>query len=52
MKTFDEFSRKVNEAYKNEKDITKIAKEMKCSRLEVIEALGFSDEWSNYFDEC
>ena len=51
MESFDEFSMKINEIYEDEKDIGKIAKQMKCSRAEVIEALGFSDEWAGYFDE-
>ena len=51
MESFDEFSMKINEIYEDEKDIGKIAKEMKCRRAEVIEALALSDERAVYLDD-
>ena len=51
MKSYDETAAEINASYKQTQDVDKTAKEVGVSRLVVIEALGFSDEWSFIFDD-
>ena len=45
MKTWDEISQAVNVSYEQTKQVDETAKIVGVSRWEVLEALGFSDEW-------
>ena len=51
MKTYDELVIAVRESYEQTQDVSKTAIALKVSRSEVLEALGFSDEWSMIFDD-
>jgi hypothetical protein len=51
MKTWDEISEAVNVAYEQTQRIDETAKIVGVSRWEVLEALGFSDEWAFVFDD-
>ena len=45
MKTWDEISEAVNVSYEQTQQVDETAKIVGVSRWEVLEALGFSDEW-------
>ena len=45
MKTWDEISEAVNVTYEQTQQVDETAKIVGVSRWEVLEALGFSDEW-------
>ena len=51
MKTWDEISEAVNLTYEQTKQVDETAKIVGVSRWEVLEALGFSDEWAFIFDD-
>jgi hypothetical protein len=51
MTSYNEFLRRVKDTYDETKDVGETAKKLKCTRAEVLEALGFSDEWNAYFDD-
>ena len=51
MKSYDETAAEINASYKQTQDVDKTAKEVGVSRWEVLEALGFSDEWAFIFDD-
>ena len=45
MKSWDEISKAVNVTYEQTQQVDETAKIVGVSRWEVLEALGFSDEW-------
>ena len=51
MKTWDEIFKAVNVTYEKTKQVDETAKIVGVSRWEVLEALGFSDEWAFVFDD-
>ena len=51
MKSWDEISEAVNVTYEQTQQIDETAKIVGVSRWEVLEALGFSDEWAFVFDD-
>ena len=51
METYGELCRRVNETYARTQDIQKTANETGVSRAVVLEAVGFSDEWTFVFDD-
>ena len=51
MKTWDEIFKGVNVTYEKTKQVDETAKIVGVSRWEVLEALGFSDEWASIFDD-
>ena len=51
MKTYDELVTAVHESYEQTQDVSETAIALRVSRSEVLEALGFSDEWSMIFDD-
>ena len=51
MKSWDEISEAVNVTYEQTQQIDETAKIVGVSRWEVLEALGFSDEWVLTFDD-
>ena len=51
MISYDEFVSKVKETYEETNDVGETAKKLKSTRAEVLEALGFSDEWAFRFDD-
>ena len=51
MKSYDELVQEVHSSYEQTQDVSKTAIALKVSRSEVLEALGFSDEWSMIFDD-
>ncbi|MDA8575344.1 hypothetical protein N9L79_07400 [Alphaproteobacteria bacterium] len=51
METYDEQAKRVNEAYAETNDIDLTVKKTGISRLVVLEAVGFSDEWAFIFDD-
>ncbi len=51
MKSWDEISKAVNVTYEQTKQVDETAKIVGVSRWEVLEALGFSDEWAFVFDD-
>ena len=51
ISNFDELIIAAKASYERTQDVTATAKELRVSRLEVLEALGFSDEWSFYLDD-
>ena len=51
MKSWDEISKAVNITYEQTKQVDETAKIVGVSRWEVLEALGFSDEWAFVFDD-
>ena len=50
MKSWDEISKAVNVTYEQTQQVDETAKIVGVSRWEVLEALGFSDEWMLIFD--
>ena len=50
-KTWDEISEAVNDTYEQTQQVDETAKIVGVSRWEVLEALGFSDEWAFVFDD-
>ena len=51
MKSWDEISKAVNVTYEQTQQIDETAKKVGVSRWEVLEALGFSDEWACIFED-
>ena len=51
MKSWDEISEAVNLTYEQTKQVDETAKIVGVSRREVLEAIGFSDEWVLTFDD-
>ena len=51
MKTWDEICKAVNVTYEQTQQVDETAKIVGVSRWEVLEALGFSDEWAFVFDD-
>ena len=51
MKSWDEISEAVNVTYEQTQQVDETAKIVDVSRWEVLEALGFSDEWAFVFDD-
>ena len=51
MKTWDEIPEVVNLTYEQTQQVDETAKIVGVSRWEVLEALGFSDEWAFIFDD-
>ena len=51
MKSWDEISEAVNVTYEQTQQVDETAKIVGVSRWEVLEALGFSDEWAFVFDD-
>ena len=51
MKTWNEICKAVNVTYEQTKQVDETAKIVGVSRWEVLEALGFSDEWAFVFDD-
>ena len=51
MKTWDEICKAVNVTYEQTQQVDGSAKIVGVSRQEVLEALGFSDEWAFVFDD-
>ena len=51
MKSWDEISEAVNVNYEQTQQVDGSAKIVGVSRWEVLEALGFSDEWAFIFDD-
>ena len=51
MKSWDEICKAVNVTYEQTKQVDETAKIVGVSRWEVLEALGFSDEWAFIFDD-
>ena len=51
MKTWDEICQAVDVTYQQTQQIDETAKVVGVSRWEVLEALGFSDEWAFIFDD-
>ena len=51
MKSWDEICKAVNVTYKQTKQVDETAKIVVVSRWEVLEALGFSDEWAFVLDD-
>ena len=49
MKSWDEICKAVNVTYEQTQQIVETAKIVGVSRWEVLEALGFSDEWAFVF---
>ena len=49
MKTWDEISEAVNVTHEQTQQVDETAKIVGVSRWEVLEALGFSDEWAFVF---
>ena len=51
-KTWDEISQVVNVTHEQTQRIDETAKIVGVSQWEVLEALGFSDEWAFIFDDA
>ena len=51
MKSWDEISEAVNVSYEQTQQVDETAKIVGVSRREVLEALGFRDEWAFIFDD-
>ena len=51
MKSWDEISKAVNVTYEQTQQVDETAKIVGVSRWEVLEALGYSDEWALIFDD-
>ena len=51
MKPWDEISEAVNVTYEQTQQVDETAKIVSVSRWEVLEALGFRDEWAFLLDD-
>ena len=51
MKSWDEICKAVNVTYEQTQQVDETTKIVGVSRWEVLEALGFSDEWAFVFDD-